>query len=179
MKLAQGRHIDGLKNLEGELENVTVASADAAAASERKRRYLNHDWTCPVQESDFVFCTCGSRLEASSDPIDAALKGTGPVGDIPEGLKRKDIDPIEATLKDREKTHGKFKNVAQTAQRLKDTFRWAGIDHLNAEQREALDLVASKIARILCGDPNYADNWHDIAGYARLGEKACMKENGE
>src|SRR5690606_10084595 len=28
-----------------------------------------------------------------------------------------------------------------------------------------------KIARILIGDPNYADNWHDIQGYAKLVEE--------
>lgn len=31
-----------------------------------------------------------------------------------------------------------------------------------------LEMIAHKIARILNGDPNYADNWHDIAGYATL-----------
>jgi len=36
-------------------------------------------------------------------------------------------------------------------------------------QREALDQIAAKIARILCGDANYADHWHDIASYAQLG----------
>lgn len=30
------------------------------------------------------------------------------------------------------------------------------------------EMIAHKIARILNGDPNYADNWHDIAGYATL-----------
>ncbi len=39
------------------------------------------------------------------------------------------------------------------------------------DQREGLDMIANKIARILNGDPNYADSWHDIAGYATLVEK--------
>ena len=37
-----------------------------------------------------------------------------------------------------------------------------------ADQLEALDMIFSKIARIINGDPNYADSWHDIAGYAKL-----------
>lgn len=38
------------------------------------------------------------------------------------------------------------------------------------DQREALDMIFHKIGRIVCGDPNYADSWHDIAGYAKLVE---------
>ena len=34
---------------------------------------------------------------------------------------------------------------------------------------EALEMIAHKIARILSGDADYADNWVDIAGYAQLG----------
>lgn len=34
--------------------------------------------------------------------------------------------------------------------------------------REALDMIAHKIGRILNGDHDYADSWDDIAGYARL-----------
>ena len=29
-------------------------------------------------------------------------------------------------------------------------------------------MISHKIARIMNGDPNYADNWIDIAGYATL-----------
>jgi hypothetical protein len=29
-------------------------------------------------------------------------------------------------------------------------------------------MIMHKVARILNGDPNYADNWIDIAGYATL-----------
>ena len=36
------------------------------------------------------------------------------------------------------------------------------------DMREALEMIAHKIGRILNGDPNYADSWIDIAGYAKL-----------
>lgn len=36
------------------------------------------------------------------------------------------------------------------------------------DQYEALDMIAHKIARIINGDPDYADSWDDIAGYAKL-----------
>jgi hypothetical protein len=41
-------------------------------------------------------------------------------------------------------------------------------------QREALDMILHKIARIVNGNPNETDHWHDIAGYATLVEqRAC------
>ena len=43
-----------------------------------------------------------------------------------------------------------------------------GIYELSPDQAEALDMIAHKIARILNGDPNHHDHWHDIAGYATL-----------
>lgn len=37
-----------------------------------------------------------------------------------------------------------------------------------SDQHDALSMIAVKISRILNGDPDYADNWRDIAGYATL-----------
>lgn len=42
---------------------------------------------------------------------------------------------------------------------------------LATHQLEALKMICHKIARILSGDPSYADNWDDIAGYAQLGKE--------
>ena len=39
---------------------------------------------------------------------------------------------------------------------------------LEDDQREALDIIFHKIGRIINGDPDYADSWHDIACYAQL-----------
>jgi len=44
----------------------------------------------------------------------------------------------------------------------------AGWDRLSFAQKESLEMIQHKTARILNGDPNYADSWHDIAGYATL-----------
>ena len=40
-----------------------------------------------------------------------------------------------------------------------------------ADCREAVDMILHKLARVLNGDPNYADNWHDIQCYAKLVEQ--------
>jgi len=39
---------------------------------------------------------------------------------------------------------------------------------LEPDQQEALDMIFHKIGRIINGDPDYADSWIDIAGYAKL-----------
>jgi hypothetical protein len=39
--------------------------------------------------------------------------------------------------------------------------------------REALDMIALKLSRILSGQANFKDHWDDIAGYAKLGSEAC------
>ncbi len=41
------------------------------------------------------------------------------------------------------------------------------------------EVIADKIARILNGDPNYKDNWHDIQGYAKLAEDRCVHKPEE
>lgn len=78
---------------------------------------------------------------------------------------------INTTLTERGRRYGTFKDHAEIAQRLKGVLRKfeaeRGCD-LDPDQREALEMIAHKIARILNGDPNYADSWHDIAGYAQL-----------
>ena len=42
---------------------------------------------------------------------------------------------------------------------------------MSDDQVIALDMICNKMARIVNGDPNYIDNWHDIAGYATLVEQ--------
>lgn len=76
---------------------------------------------------------------------------------------------ITTMLEERRSRYGKFESHAAIAQTLKlgmrNTSGWAA---LAPDQREALDMIQHKIARILNGDPNYGDSWIDIAGYASL-----------
>lgn len=75
---------------------------------------------------------------------------------------------IEKTLKQRQKTHGCFVGHARISQELKSVLRHHGVNDLAVDQIEALEMIAHKIARVLNGDPNIHDHWHDIAGYATL-----------
>lgn len=76
-----------------------------------------------------------------------------------------------ATLKQRGKRYGTFTTGAQISQNLQaamqDSPNW---DSLSADKKEALQLIQHKISRMLNGDPEYKDNWHDIQGYAKLVE---------
>jgi hypothetical protein len=74
---------------------------------------------------------------------------------------------ISEILDERGKRYGKFKDHAEISQRLKYVVN-ARKDVLADDQREALEMICHKIARIINGDPNYADSWIDIAGYAQL-----------
>ena len=78
---------------------------------------------------------------------------------------------VDATLAERGSRYGSFTGHARITQNLKramqDSPNW---DKLDDDQKEALEMAAHKIGRILNGDPNYADSWHDIIGYVRLVE---------
>lgn len=78
---------------------------------------------------------------------------------------------IEQTLAERGSRYGDFESVAETTRALMRTLADADrFDELSAAQYEALHMICSKMARIVNGDPDYPDNWHDIAGYAKLVE---------
>ena len=85
---------------------------------------------------------------------------------------------IDDTLDQRGATHGDFADVARVAQGIKEVLRtgsaWA---NMSSAQREALDMNASKQARIVCGNPDEPDHWHDIEGYARLVSKELAPED--
>ena len=75
---------------------------------------------------------------------------------------------VDAILDERATTYGSFADVAGFAQEMKNAIRMCNNSELDDDQIEALDMIASKIARIVNGDPNYVDSWTDIAGYATL-----------
>jgi len=80
---------------------------------------------------------------------------------------------VKKTLAERDKTHGKFASNAYIGQSLKRVMHTqANWQALSPEEAEALDMIASKIARIISTAPRpNVDSWHDIGGYAALGEE--------
>lgn len=76
---------------------------------------------------------------------------------------------VAATLQERGSRYGEFADHAKIAQGIQDVMRAAPKwDQLDLDMKQALSVIADKIARILNGDPFYLDNWHDISGYSTL-----------
>ena len=88
---------------------------------------------------------------------------------VVEGAKS--ISEIDAILNERGSRYGNFLDHARITQKLKSVaHQFAGEQGktFDADQAEAIDMIFHKLGRILNGDPNYADSWIDIAGYAQL-----------
>lgn len=84
---------------------------------------------------------------------------------------------IDNTLNERGTRYGDFVSHARITQNIKqamyDSPNW---NELSADKKECLEMIAHKVGRILNGDTNYIDSWHDIIGYARLVEQTLVKE---
>lgn len=87
---------------------------------------------------------------------------------------------IDQTLAERGTRYGDFNGHALITQNLKTAMqaspKWSD---LTPAQKEALEMVAHKIGRILNGDPNYHDSWHDIIGYTKLVADELLPKKGK
>jgi hypothetical protein len=87
---------------------------------------------------------------------------------------------LDDTLRENQIVNGPFEDMAQLAQALKFAMRrgrnWEPLD---ASNKEALEQIASRLARILSGDPNAAMHWDHIAATARLRGKALEQKTLE
>lgn len=93
------------------------------------------------------------------------------------------MNNIDKVLAERGARYGDFSDHAQVAQDLQRAMQHSGSKHsgeywskLSVVQKQALTVIADKIARILSGDPNYDDNWIDIQGYAKLAQDRLPKQ---
>jgi len=86
------------------------------------------------------------------------------------------VTTVNQILEDRGKTNGDYNEMSLTIQNLKRVMRESdGYDDLSPQHREALDMIAHKMGRILTGNPHHVDHWQDIQGYAKLGEMHVVK----
>lgn len=83
-------------------------------------------------------------------------------------------EDLSKTLHDRGSKYGDYGIMSALIQVIKSLMQSSpNWDRLPPQHKEALDLIATKQGRILCGDFLEADHWRDIAGYATLGEDHC------
>ena len=82
------------------------------------------------------------------------------------------------TLERRGSKYGKVEDVAHMNEQLMAIVAASPNNNkLTATHNMCLNMIFHKIARMLCGDANYEDNAHDIAGYALLLEKYIKEIN--
>lgn len=76
---------------------------------------------------------------------------------------------INATLKERGARYGSFADQGRIEQNIKramhDSPNWATLPD---DSKSALEMIATKISRLLKGEMDYEDNAVDIIGYATL-----------
>lgn len=112
----------------------------------------------------------GAKPEPEKE-ADLPDDGTRPAPSLPT--------TIDATLAQRGSRYGKFTDNSEVfAQFMRMVYDSPAYHEgrLDAVHMHALSNFATKFARLLTGDPNYDDNWRDIAGYATLMVAIC---NGE
>ena len=74
-------------------------------------------------------------------------------------------------LKERGNRYGNYQNQTRISSEIITAYKSntaSNFNQLESDQEDALVMIAVKISRILNGDPDYSDNWRDIAGYATL-----------
>jgi hypothetical protein len=98
-----------------------------------------------------------------------------PVMPTPPNRDQTMTTSLDEILKERGNRYGKFSEHAHVTQEFKllydrmcSSYGTSDEARIEADQREAMDMIFHKIGRIVCGDPNYSDSWRDIAGYAKL-----------
>lgn len=76
---------------------------------------------------------------------------------------------VDNLLVERGSKYGNYLRLATVVEKLWHTLATAlGNTRIEPDQGDALRMICVKLARICNGNPNYADNWRDIAGYATL-----------
>lgn len=133
----------------------------------------------PLLSPDAHFETTGS--DGNFEPVNSApSKETQPT--VSSSTMTTPQSDIDATLAERGKRYGDFVGHARVTQRLKavleDELAQRG-KFLAPDQQEAIEMIFHKLGRVVNGDPDYADSWHDIAGYSKLVEDRLNKEQVE
>lgn len=88
--------------------------------------------------------------------------------------EEKNNQSTESLLSERGERYGDFEQLAEAVEVMeKALLSFPGSIGATAAHREAAHMIIQKLCRAFNGDPHYTDNWADIAGYAKLAEKAC------
>lgn len=83
--------------------------------------------------------------------------------------RKKKAVGIEVTLNERGENYGDFVDHSRITQNIKRAMKdGTNFESLSDDKKEALEMLAHKMGRILNGNPEFKDSWHDIEGYTHL-----------
>lgn len=71
----------------------------------------------------------------------------------------------------RSETHGEPSMTLRMANNLRKTVSGVEVAAMDPVLSMCLIMIFVKIARIVCGSPDFRDHWDDIAGYAEIASK--------
>jgi hypothetical protein len=111
----------------------------------------------------------GVSEEVFAEVAHQASQGKG--REKPTPKPEPEVSGVGKVLDARAEQYGSFMQSADTVVRIKSIMHNAVARnnvHLYPDQLQALDMIATKISRIVHGNPNHLDSWIDIAGYATL-----------
>ena len=134
---------------------------------------INLKWLCQGLELPIYKPTIKENTMTDTNTPDSIIPpvpGDFVVTPTPVTLQTGGTD-INSLLAEREKQYGSFTGYSYIANNLKNALRQGtmnGWDELSADKKEALDMIACKIARILNGNPDNLNSWEDICGYSQL-----------
>ena len=163
-------------------DGAEVATASGLAIyfwkpSENKTFIDNVGWSVCDTKS---ICTLDSYLEDADVSIiwerhtqPEELPFVDSINDQYAEIEQVRKQTIEATLAERQAQYGSFEDVARITGKIMEALsgvRVNGLSDLPYPHRMALYMIASKMARIVNGDYNHKDSWHDIGGYSKLVE---------
>lgn len=123
----------------------------------------------PMLWSELRCPDCLKAYSAKSIAVPPVAKSDG--ASPPAGIHATSAQPtgIHATLSERGQNYGAFATHAAISQALKTVMHGTdGWGKMQPDQRECLEMVMHKIARLLNGNPQFLDTYRDCVGYLQL-----------
>lgn len=77
---------------------------------------------------------------------------------------------------DRGNRYGDYKDVSKVSQSIKNALSVHNWNKLEDYQKESLEMIANKLASIVCDNTTYDDNWISIYGYSQLVVDELIKQ---
>lgn len=132
-------------------------------------------WTGPITllQLDGLFKTKHTDLDSKQQLEQRVVESFGDVdlNNKSGSVEFFDAVEIKETIIERTANYGEFEVNSKVMQGMKKLAKTGSSwDKMSSYQKEAVEMILHKIGRIVCGDPDYIDSWHDIAGYAKLVE---------